>query len=101
MLFGKIPATAFLSMNLLDIVLLGDPRLYEKCEPVKQSELEELQPIIDGMANVAADSRGQTVAELAGDTAGNQKKYVLALTANTVGSAAGTIHVDYKFYTIG
>ncbi len=28
-----------------EILLLGDPRLYEKCEEVKREELEELRPV--------------------------------------------------------
>ena len=32
-----------------EIVLLGDPRLYEVCEPVKQEELEELRPVFDDL----------------------------------------------------
>ena len=37
--------------NILDeIVLLGDPRLFEKCEMVQPHEVAELQPAIDKMA---------------------------------------------------
>lgn len=53
----------FFSLNALpvfhlnDILLLGDPRLYEKCEPVAREELPELQPIINGMANTVLEFR--------------------------------------------
>ena len=32
-----------------EILLLGDPRLYEVCEPVKQEELEELRPVFEDL----------------------------------------------------
>lgn len=32
------------------ILLLGDPRLYEKCEAVQRSEVPELLPVVDRMA---------------------------------------------------
>ncbi|PHN03754.1 peptide deformylase [Flavilitoribacter nigricans] len=32
------------------ILLLGDPRLYEKCEPVRAEEVADLQPTVDKMA---------------------------------------------------
>ena len=37
-------------MHLSDIILLGDPRLYQKCEAIKQEELDSLLPIVEGMA---------------------------------------------------
>lgn len=54
---------------------------------------------LDGMQTVAAANRGKTFWELAGLTADPQTQYVVALTANTVGTAAGTIHVDMDYYT--
>ncbi len=46
-------------MHLEDIILLGDPRLYETCAPVDRSELPDLVPIIDGMANVILEFRAK------------------------------------------
>ena len=46
-------------LHLQDILLLGDPRLYEQCEPVKQEELPELAPIVNGMANVILEFRAK------------------------------------------
>lgn len=45
--------------HLEDVVLLGDPRLYEKCAPVEASELEAIKPIVDGMANVVLEFRAK------------------------------------------
>lgn len=56
---------------------------------------------LDGMQTVAAANRGKTFWELAGETTDPQKQYIVALTANTVGTAAGTIHVDMEYYTAG
>ena len=44
-------------MHLNDILLLGDPRLYEKCAPVRPEEVDELRPVIDDMANVILEFR--------------------------------------------
>ncbi len=52
---GKIA----IQMHLKDILLLGDPRLYEKCTPVEPSELADLKPIVDGMANVILEFRAK------------------------------------------
>lgn len=57
--------------------------------------------VLNGLATVAADSRGKTFWELAGETADPQKQYIVALTANTVGTAAGTIHIDLETYIGG
>lgn len=38
--------------DLTDIILLGDPRLYEKCTPVQPHEVEELKPYIRQMAEL-------------------------------------------------
>lgn len=46
-------------MHLQDIILLGDPRLYEKCIPVAKSELEGLKPIVAGLANVILEFRAK------------------------------------------
>ncbi len=46
-------------MHLEDIILLGDPRLYEKCAPVEPSELQDLQPVVNGMANVILEFRAK------------------------------------------
>ncbi len=46
-------------MHLSDILLLGDPRLYEKCAPVEPSELESLRPVVDGLANVILEFRAK------------------------------------------
>lgn len=46
-------------MHLEDILLLGDPRLYEKCAVIKQSELPDLQSITAGMANVILEFRAK------------------------------------------
>ncbi len=56
---------------------------------------------LNGLAAVAAGSRSKPVWELAGESSNPNKLYVLALTANTVGTAAGTINVDYTISTIG
>lgn len=53
---------------------------------------------LNGMSAVTADKRGQELWQLLGLSADPQKKYVLALTANTVGTAAGTINVDCIWY---
>lgn len=44
-------------MPLSDILLLGDPRLYEKCAPVERSELTEIPPIVDKMAALVKEFR--------------------------------------------
>lgn len=46
-------------MHLSNVLLLGDPRLYEKCSPVEPSELADLQPVIDGMANIILEFRAK------------------------------------------
>lgn len=44
-------------MDLSSILLLGDPRLYQVCEPVEQEELPALQPVIDDMASLVQQFR--------------------------------------------
>jgi len=46
-------------MHLEDILLLGDPRLYEMCDPVERSEVAALKPVVDGMANVILKFRAK------------------------------------------
>lgn len=46
-------------MNLNDVLLLGDPRLYEVCEPVHRHELPDLQPAIAGMASIVLEFRAK------------------------------------------
>lgn len=46
-------------MHLEDIILLGDPRLYEKCTPVELSELETMMPIVNDLANVILEFRAK------------------------------------------
>jgi hypothetical protein len=57
--------------------------------------------VLKGMSAVAAADRGKAFWQLLGLTKDPQKQYVLALTANTVGSAAGTINVDFEIYPKG
>lgn len=45
--------------HLKDIVLLGDPRLYEQCEAVQQEEVAGLQETVKGMANVILEFRAK------------------------------------------
>lgn len=45
--------------TLDDILLLGDPRLYQTCAPVEREELEDLYPVIDGMAGLVKQFRAR------------------------------------------
>ena len=45
--------------TLDDILLLGDPRLYETCAPVQKEELDDLHPVIDGMADLIRQFRAR------------------------------------------
>jgi hypothetical protein len=56
---------------------------------------------LNGMAAVTADKRGQKFWQLLGLSADPQKTYVVALTGDTVGTAAGTINVDLSLLTAG
>jgi hypothetical protein len=56
---------------------------------------------LNGMSNVAASARGQKFWQLLGLSADPQKTYVVALTGDTVGTAAGTINVDLSILTAG
>ena len=46
-------------MNLNDVLLLGDPRLYEVCEPVQRHELPGLQSAIADMADIVLEFRAK------------------------------------------
>ena len=46
-------------MTLKDILLLGDPRLYEICEPVSREELPGLQPVVDDLADLVLQFRAK------------------------------------------
>lgn len=49
-------------MNMLhldDVLLLGDPRLYQRCEPVQAHEIPSLQPVVEGMANIVLEFRAK------------------------------------------
>lgn len=53
---------------------------------------------LDAMENLGVEKAGQKVWEILGKTVNNKDNaYVLALTANTVGSAAGTVTVRGLF----
>ncbi len=45
--------------TLVDLLLLGDPRLYEKCEPVLQTELPLLADWVADMDNVMREIRAK------------------------------------------
>ncbi len=45
--------------QLDDIILLGDPRLYEVCAPVQQEELPELEAVVDGLADLILQFRAK------------------------------------------
>lgn len=57
--------------------------------------------VLNGLGSVTADLRGKKFWQLLGLSADPQKTYVVALTANTVGSAAGSINVDMTIATAG
>lgn len=46
-------------MQLSDLLLLGDPRLYQKCAPVEKTELEAMKPIVQGLSNVILEFRAK------------------------------------------
>lgn len=41
------------------ILLLGDPRLYEQCEPVRPEEVEGLSPVVEGLAGLVLQFRAK------------------------------------------
>lgn len=44
-------------MTIQDILLIGDPRLYEISEPVKKEEVKELEPIVAQLGQVIKEFR--------------------------------------------
>ena len=44
-------------MSVREVLLLGHPKLYEVSAPVRQNELESLQPIIDDLRDTLFDFR--------------------------------------------
>jgi peptide deformylase len=44
-------------MTIKDILLIGDPRLYEISEPVRQEELPEIAPIVAQLGAVIKEFR--------------------------------------------
>jgi peptide deformylase len=46
-------------MTLQDILLLGDPRLYEVCKPVTREELGLLQPLVSDLADLVLQFRAK------------------------------------------
>lgn len=61
-------------------------------------DLSSASKILDGLKDVAIENRVKRLWELAGHTEANkQESYDLALTGNTVGSAAGTITLIAEF----
>lgn len=61
-------------------------------------DLSSASKVLDGLTSVGIENRAKRVWELAGHTEANRlESYDLALTANTVGSAAGTITVICEF----
>jgi peptide deformylase len=45
--------------TLDDILLLGDPRLYEVCAPVTREELPELMPVVEDLAGLVLQFRAK------------------------------------------
>ncbi len=46
-------------MTLKDILLLGDPRLYQVCEPVSKEEVAGLQTVVDDLADLVLQFRSR------------------------------------------
>lgn len=47
-------------MAKLDMILpLGDPRLYERCAPVKKEEVERLRPVIADLMDIVLEFRAR------------------------------------------
>lgn len=46
-------------MKLNMILPLGDPRLYEKCEPVQEAEVPSLQPVIGDLHDILFEFRAK------------------------------------------
>lgn len=61
-------------------------------------DLSSASKVLDGLKDVAIENRHKRLYELAGHTLENRKAgYDLVLTANTIGSAAGTVTVICEF----
>jgi len=45
--------------NLQDLLLLGDPRLYEVCEPIEKSELPMVEGWVEDLDNVMQEVRAK------------------------------------------
>jgi hypothetical protein len=54
--------------------------------------------VLDGLAAVDIANINKPIWEILGLTVDSKKQYVLALTANTVGSADGTVTIRAEFY---
>ena len=46
-------------MKLDKIILLGDPRLYEKAQPVEREELDSLRPVIEDLHDIIFEFRAR------------------------------------------
>lgn len=44
-------------MTVRDVLLLGNPKLYQVCDPIKRSELEQLKPVITDLKDTLLDFR--------------------------------------------
>lgn len=44
-------------MAVRDVLLLGDPRLYERCEPVREEELAAIEPVVTDLHDTLMDCR--------------------------------------------
>lgn len=47
-------------MAVREILLLGNPKLYEKCEPIGFDELDDLNPVVDDLHDTLLDFRKRT-----------------------------------------
>lgn len=65
--------------TLKDILLLGDARLYETCAPVQKEELDDLRPVIDGMADLILQFRAKYGAgrAIAAPQVGVMKRFIV------------------------
>lgn len=66
-------------MALQDIILLGDPRLYEKCAPVRKEEVPGLRDTVKHMAQTILDFRQKYGAgrAIAAPQVGVMKRFVV------------------------
>lgn len=44
-------------MAVREILLLGNPKLYEKCEPIRYEELDDLKPVVADLRDTLLDFR--------------------------------------------